>query len=179
MKCALKFGDNKHKRGGILLRGAWLWRCPQPHPAGILEHWDLVPSGPTTERWGEKQGFTESPCCTYCASQAELVPSWEWPSPPPALPGLVPGVLNPPAPPLPPQELPKQPQKAVWGWKVLPTSADRFWMELMGKKGILSSCHSPSPRGTAVSPLWGKELEVPSCGCSHAGGQCHQWGQLN
>lgn len=69
--------------------------------------------------------------------------------------------------------------KGSVGLESVTISAHHFWMELMGEKGILSSCHSPSPRGTAVSPLWGKELEVPSYGCSHSGGQCYQWGQLN
>lgn len=69
--------------------------------------------------------------------------------------------------------------KGSVGLESVAISAHHFWMELMGEKGILSSCHSPSPRGTAVSPLWGKELEVPSYGCSHSGGQCYQWGQLN
>lgn len=39
-----------------------------------------------------------------------------------------------------------------------------LWGVLMGKKRILSLCHGSIPGAQVVSPLRGKEPEVPSCG---------------
>lgn len=48
----------------------------------------------------------------------------------------------------------------------------------MGKKRILSLSHGSIPGTQVVPPLRGKELEVPSCGYSHTGGQCRRWQHL-
>lgn len=116
------------------------------------------------------------PRCTHCLSQAEergAPPLPGWLSPPSI--AWVCWLLSPPTPPQTPSTLhvlPKQPQRAAWGWKALapvPTAS----VHLVGKKRFLSSCHSPVPGAQLVPPLWGKELEMPSRGCSCARGQGH------
>lgn len=144
--------QTRGKRRGIPLQGVCLWHCPRPRPAGILEHWDPVLwlSEPTAEGFshlGENQGFLESQS-PDALPEPELVPSSiAWASSQSSEPTSSSST---------PSGASKAPPKGSMELERVATNANNFWMELMGEKGILSSCHGPSPRGTSCVTTLGK-----------------------